>query len=158
MSKNYILIQMNIELNQNLTNALKQKFTNDLLSIVLFGSIIKGTFTGTSDIDVLVVCENLINDWRARDKIALELTEDIELKYTTPIHMILVSKDEVSHSIESVNPLMLEIYETNEIVYDRDDFFKQLLISLEKNLHRWHAEKLEKGVWEIPGLAVIESG
>ncbi len=99
------------EFKQDLANTLKHKFNQDLLSIVLFGSFIKGTFTGTSDIDVLVV-----------------------------------------------NPLMLEIYETNEIVYDRDNFFKQLLMALEKNLHRWHAEKLEKGVWEIPGLAVIESG
>ncbi len=99
-----------------------------------------------------------LNDWRARDKIALGLTEDIELKYTTPIHMTLVSRNEISHSIESLNPLMLEIYATNEIVYDRDNFFKQLLMALEKNLYRWHAEKLEKGVWELPGLAVIESG
>ncbi len=141
-----------------LTETLKHKFNQDLLSIVLFGSVIKGTSTRTSDIDVLVVCENLINDWRERDKMVLELIENIELKYTTPIHMILVSKNEISHSIESVNPLMLEIYETNEIVYDRDNFFKQLLMALEKNLHRWHAEKLEKGVWDIPGLAVIESG
>lgn len=140
-----------------LTNVLKQKFNNDLLSIVLFGSIVKGNFTSTSDIDVLVVCEAPPKDWRARDKMILELTEDIELKYSTPIHMTLVSKDEISHAIESVYPLMLEIYEANEIVYDEDNFFKQSLKHFEKNIHRWHAKKIEEVVWKIPGLAVIES-
>ncbi|MDD1745038.1 MAG: nucleotidyltransferase domain-containing protein [Candidatus Methanoperedens sp.] len=102
---------MKNKLISELIGVLKQKFNQDLLSIVLFGSIVKGKITSTSDIDVLVVCEAPMKDWRARDKLILDLTEDIELKYTTPIHMILVNKDEISHAIESVYPLMLEIYE-----------------------------------------------
>ncbi len=149
---------MKTEIISELTDVLKQKFSQDLLSIVLFGSVVKGSFTSTSDIDVLVVCETLIKDWRTRDKMTLELTEDIELKYATSIHMALVSKDEISHSIESVSPLMLEIYEANEIIYEKDNFFTQLLNSFGKNLKSLHAIKVEKGVWKIPGLAVIESG
>lgn len=149
---------MKTEIISELTDVLKQKFSQDLLSIVLFGSVVKGNFTTTSDIDVLVVCETLIKDWRARDKMTLELTEDIELKYATSIHMALVSRDEISHAIDSVSPLMLEIYEANEIVYEKDNFFTQLLNSFGKNLKSLHAVKIEKGVWKIPGLAVIESG
>ncbi len=55
-----------------LTNVLKQQFNHDLLAVVLFGSTVKGTSTTTSDIDVLVVCENPQEDWRARDKMILE--------------------------------------------------------------------------------------
>ena len=149
---------MKTEIISELTEILKQKFNQDLLAIVLFGSIVKGNFTATSDIDVLVVCENLIKDWRVLDKMTLELTEEIELKYATSIHMVLVSKDEISHSIESVSPLMLEIYEANEVIYEKDSFFTQLLNNFEKNLKNLHAIKIEKGVWKIPGLAVIESG
>ncbi|MDD5472945.1 MAG: nucleotidyltransferase domain-containing protein [Candidatus Methanoperedens sp.] len=149
---------MNLELISELTDILKRKFDQRLLSIVLFGSIVKGSFTSTSDIDVLVICETLIKDWRARDKMTLELTEDIELKYATSIHIALVSKDEISHAIDSVSPLMLEIYEANEILYEKDNFFTQLLNSFGKNLKSLHAIKIEKGVWKIPGLAVIESG
>ncbi len=141
-----------------LETALKQKLNNDLLSVVLFGSIVKGNFTSTSDIDVLVICEAPPKDWRERDKMVLELTEYTEMKYTTPIHMTLVSKDEILYSIESVSPLMLEIYSANEIIYDKDSFFKQLLKHFEKNMHRLKAQKIEDGVWKIPGLAVIESG
>jgi len=146
---------MKSELIYELTTVLKKKFKQDILSVVLFGSIVKGTSTVTSDIDVLVVNSSPMNDWRARDKLILDLTEDIELKYTTPIHMILVNKDEISQAIESVYPLMLEIYQANEIIYDKENFFKKILADFEKNIHRWHAEKIEDGVWKIPGLAVI---
>ncbi len=149
---------MKNKLISELIDVLKHKFNQDLLSIVLFGSVVKGSSTTTSDIDALVVCETLIKDWRARDKMTLELTEDIELKYATSIHMALVSKDEISHAIDSVSPLMLEIYEANEIIYEKDNFFTQLLNSFGKNLKSLHAIKIEKGVWKIPGLAVIESG
>ncbi len=98
---------MKIELNSELTDILKYQFNHDLLAITLFGSIVKGNFTSTSDIDVLVICENLIKDWQARDK---------------------------------------------------DNFFIQLLNNFGKNLKSLHAVKIEKGVWNIPGLAVIESG
>ncbi len=149
---------MRAKLIPDLKDVLKQRFNQSLLSIVLFGSAVKGSFTSTSDIDVLVVCESLPKDWRARDKIILELTEDIELRYATAIHMTLVGRDEISHAIESVAPLMLEIYDANEIIYDRDNFFKQLLNGFKTNLEKMHATKIEKGVWKIPGLAVIESG
>ncbi|MCG2737660.1 MAG: nucleotidyltransferase domain-containing protein [Candidatus Methanoperedenaceae archaeon] len=146
---------MSLEILQELRNLLKQKFNQNFLAIVLFGSIVKGNFTSTSDIDVLVVCETLIKDWRARDKMTLELTEDIELKYATPLHLNLVSKDEISHAIDSVSPLMLEIYEANEIIYDKENFFKKILADFKRNIHRWHAEKIEDGVWKIPDLTVI---
>jgi predicted nucleotidyltransferase len=100
---------MQAELISELTSVLKQKFNQYLLAIVLFGYMVKGSFTSNSDIDVLVVCESPARDWRARDKMTLELTEDIELKSAASIHMNLVSKEEISHAIDSVSPLMLEI-------------------------------------------------
>jgi len=141
-----------------LSAALHQEFRHDLLSIVIFGSTVKGNSTITSDIDVMVVCDSLIKDWRARDNMSLALTEDIESKYSTPIHMTLVSKDEFSQSIDSAYPLMLEIYDANKIIYDKNNFFSQSLKNFEKNLNKWDAKKIEKGFWKIPGLAVIKSG
>lgn len=141
-----------------LSDTLHQKFKHDLLSIVMFGSNVKGNSTITSDIDVMVVCDSLIKDWRTRDNMSLALTEDIESKYSIPIHMTLVSKDEFSQAIDSAYPLMLEIYDANKIIYDKNNFFSQSLKNFERNLNKWHAKKIEKGFWKIPGLAVIESG
>jgi len=141
-----------------LSAALLQEFKHDLLSIVIFGSTVKGNSTITSDLYVMVVCDSLIKDWRARDNMSFALTEDIESKYSIPIHMTLVSKDEFSQAIDSAYPLMLEIYDANEIIYDKNNFFSQSLKSFERNLNNWHAKKIEKGFWKIPGLAVIESG
>lgn len=141
-----------------LSDTLHQKFKHDLLSIVIFGSTVKGNSTITSDIDVMVVCNSLIKDWRMRDTMCLELTENIESKYSIPIHMTLVGKVEFSQAIDSAYPLMLEIYDANEIIYDKNNFFSQSLKNFEKNLNKWHAKRIEKGFWKIPGLAVIESG
>jgi predicted nucleotidyltransferase len=146
---------MRTELISELLTVIKKKFKRDLLSVVLYGSIVKRTFKSTSDIDILVICGSPARDWRARDEQILELTEHIELKYVTPIHMILVSKEEISGAIESVYPLMLEIYGANEIIYDKNKFFKQIMEDFENNIRRWHGEKIEEGVWKIPGLAVI---
>ena len=141
-----------------LSDTLHQKFKHDLLCIVIFGSTVKGNSTITSDIDVIVVCDSLIKDWRMRDTMSLELTEDIESKYSIPIHMTLVSRVEFSQAIDSAYPLMLEIYDANEIIYDKNNFFSQSLKNFEKNLNKWHAKRIEKGFWKITGLAVIKSG
>jgi len=149
---------MKTELIIELTTALKKEFNQNLISIAIFGSMVKGTLTTTSDIDVIVVCENLPKDWRARDKMVLELTEAIERKYSRPIHMNLLGKEEISMAGHSISPLMLEIYDVNEIVFDKDDYFKNLLTNLKATLKTLHAKKIQHGVWQIPGMAVIESG
>lgn len=78
-----------------LTAKLKEEINQSLISIVLFGSSVKGNSTATSDIDVIVICGSLIKDWRARDNMSLAITEDIESKYSIPIHMTLVNKEEI---------------------------------------------------------------
>ena len=152
------VIDMKTEIIIELTAALKKEFHQTLISIAVFGSMVKGTLTPTSDIDVIVVCENLPKDWRARDKMVLELTEAIELKYTRPIHMNLLGKEEISMAGDLISPLILEIYDANEIVFDKDDYFKNLLKDMKENLKNLHATKIQHGVWQIPGMAVIESG
>ncbi len=149
---------MKTELITELTVALKKEFNQNLISIAVFGSMVKGTLTSTSDIDVIVVCENLPKDWRACDKMVLELTEAIERKYSRPIHMNLQGKEEISMAINSISPLMLEIYDVNEIVFDKNDYFKNLLKDIKAHLKTLHAKKIQHGVWQIPGMAVIESG
>lgn len=149
---------MKTELITELTAALRKEFDQNLISIALFGSIVKRTSTATSDIDVIVICENLPKDWRARDKKVLDLTEAIERKYTRSIHMTLLGKEEISMAGDLISPLMLEIYDINEIVLDKDDYFKNLLNDLKVNLKTLHAKKIQYGVWQIPGMAVIESG
>ena len=149
---------MKTELITELTAALKKEFNQNLISIAVFGSMIKGTSTTTSDIDVIVICEGLPKDWRVCDKIVLELTEAIERKYSRPIHMNLIGKEEISMAGDLISPLMLEIYDVNEIVFDKDDYFKNLLMNLKATLKTLHAKKIQRGVWQIPGMAVIESG
>jgi len=55
----------------------KKKFGKDLISIILFGSYARGTYKETSDIDLLIIVNNLSKNWIENDK----LIEDIEIKF-----------------------------------------------------------------------------
>lgn len=51
----------------------KKSFGSSLVSVVLFGSFASGTAKEFSDVDLLVIAEDLPKDWRKGDEIALEL-------------------------------------------------------------------------------------
>ncbi|MEM0083826.1 MAG: nucleotidyltransferase domain-containing protein [Candidatus Methanomethylicia archaeon] len=52
--------------------------------IYLFGSAVKGLFTALSDIDILVVTENIDKKYDIMVKVYKEVKEPIELHVTTP--------------------------------------------------------------------------
>lgn len=56
---------------KHIVDRIKNRLGDGVLSIVLFGSMTRGDFTESSDIDVLVIARNLPDDWRDRDKIIL---------------------------------------------------------------------------------------
>ncbi len=58
------------------------KFSSDLVSIVLFGSYARGTATKYSDIDLLVIVKNIPEDWREQDKVL----GDLELYFLKKYH------------------------------------------------------------------------
>lgn len=52
--------------------------------IYLFGSVVKGSYTALSDIDILVVTENINKKYDIMVKVYKEVKEPIELHVTTP--------------------------------------------------------------------------
>ena len=48
---------------------LREKYADEVMLVVLFGSKVRGDFDEESDLDVLVVVQN--GDWRFRDEVAL---------------------------------------------------------------------------------------
>jgi len=139
---------------KNITKRIKHRFGEALLSIVLFGSIARGNFTESSDIDVLVIVQDLTDDWRARDKIVLELAE-IGFEYGRSVHITLTDINEIEFSIEHGSPLVFELYDTNRIVFDKNEFFEMQMEKFNDNMKKWRAKKIREGEWVVPGLAVI---
>jgi len=139
---------------RNIVKRIKHRFGEDLRSIVLFGSMARGDFTESSDIDVLVIVQDSTDDWRAMDKIVLELAE-IGFEYGRSVHITLTDLSEIEVSIEHGSPLAFELYDTNKIVFDRDGFFEMQMEKINENMKKWGAKKIRKGEWIVPGLAII---
>lgn len=141
---------------KDVVERIKQKFGENVLSIVLFGSVARGDFTENSDIDLLVIARNLPDNWRDRDEIVLELAE-IGFEYGRPVHITLADEHEMEASIEHGAPLAFGLHDTNRIAFGRDGFFEKLMEKFNDNMKRWGVRKIRNGEWFAPGLAVIDA-
>ena len=62
--------------------------------VYVFGSVVENKWTGGSDVDVLIVSNNVPVSNRERAKIIAKIEEEANLPFTHPFEMHLVSKDE----------------------------------------------------------------
>jgi len=129
----------------------KERFGKDLISVVLFGSHARGTATSYSDVDLLVVVENLPKKRIERYKLLTKEIHDILIRYNLKISPIIIEPKELS--TKNINPLIYGILTGYKILYERDDFWNRYLdnirdvIKLTKPVYiegakRWDIEKL----------------
>ncbi|MEM0481983.1 MAG: nucleotidyltransferase domain-containing protein [Nitrososphaerota archaeon] len=79
------------------------KAANEVLgpcSVYVFGSVVEGLATGGSDVDVLIVADNLPRDFRARAEAIAKIEEIAKLPLYHPFQIHLATWDEVK-----VNPI-----------------------------------------------------
>jgi len=105
--------------------ACKEKFGEDLISIVLFGSYARGNFKESSDVDLLVIVENLPESVWERSKLMKEITWKIFLKYNEDLQPILSTPEEIIAAMRIGNPIFLGILLGYKILFDREDFFER---------------------------------
>ena len=108
-----------------IVDRIRDKLGEDVLSIVLFGSMTRGEFTESSDIDVLIIARNLPDDWRDRDKTLLELAE-IRSDNRRPVHITLTDEYAMNASIDQGAPLVFGLHDANRVIFGRDRFFEKL--------------------------------
>lgn len=132
-------------------HSLLEKFSANLISLVLFGSVARGTAKQESDIDLLIILENAPDSYYRR----LEPVIDIELKLrdeafettgAAPIFSsIILSKEE---AMENRN-IFLDMLDASVILYDKNNFFKNRLKELNKRLLQLGSKRivLEDKTW-----------
>ena len=69
------MLPKNIE--QKLISELKNKFHDELHSIVLFGSYARGTAQKYSDIDILIILDRKFTNWTERMNLEIELRKKL---------------------------------------------------------------------------------
>jgi len=130
----------------------KEIFKHNLRAVVIFGSVARNEIRKDSDLDLIIICKELVKDWRKRDLVILEL-EKIGFEFGRSVHIELITEEEFEFSVREGAPLLFEVFKNNKIIYDKG-FFKKQMILLEENIKKWDAKKIDKFTWEVPELAI----
>lgn len=135
--------------------AVKERYQNDLVSMILFGSIERGKGKKESDIDLLVILESTSEAYYER----LKPLVDIELKIReSPLYERYVKDGLLPYfsylifsmeEAEENHYVFLDMIEDSIVLYDKDDYFKKRLSLLRERLSFLGSRKilLEDGTW-----------
>ena len=128
---------------------LREHLGGDLVSVVLFGSVARGEARAASDIDLLIVGEELPPGRFARLRL-LEVVDrqfDLELDRLrargvyTRVTCLLKTRAEAARVV----PLYLDFVEDARLLYDRERFFETVLERLRTSLKQLGAERRRRG-------------
>jgi predicted nucleotidyltransferase len=132
---------------------LYEEFGEQLVAVVIYGSHARGTATPGSDIDLLVVVRELARDWGS-----IHLLEDEWVRKGRGLgkrfQVLLASPEDVEDSVEWAAPLMLEICNSHEIVFDPNDFFRNCIMRMRHLIRERGIRMRRAGVWEVPERVV----
>ncbi|MBI3455477.1 MAG: nucleotidyltransferase domain-containing protein [Candidatus Rokubacteria bacterium] len=125
--------------------ALRGALRENLVSVVLFGSVARGEAGPDSDIDLLIVGEEFPPGRFAR----LRLLEDVDREFEGELVRLramrlrprLARHLKTRKEAARVVPLYLDLVEDALLLYDREGFFQSVLARLEASLKRLGAER-----------------
>ncbi len=130
----------------------KAFYGKDLVSFVVFGSAARGTYRFDSDLDILIIAENLPRGRMKRIGEFANVEQRLEPFLRTlrkegvypEISAIIKTPEEAQRG----SPLFLDMVEDALILYDRSRFFARLLDQLRKRLRQLGAKRIWAGnVW-----------
>jgi len=133
-----------------LTSLCKDHYGERLISLAVFGSVGRGTPRPDSDIDLLLVVKDLPVGRIARVKefAAIETTLGLTIKGRVELSPIFKTPEEIANG----SPLFLDMVEDVRMLFDRDDFFKNILKNLKERLQRLGARRIWQGIvwyWDL---------
>jgi len=132
-----------------LLTAVKNHYGDALVSLVVFGSVGRGTPRPDSDIDLLLVADRLprgrmkrINDFASVEEfLAGHLHRLSRTGINTSLSPIIKTVEEVLQG----SPLFWDMVDDARILYDRDGFFARYLASLRQRLEDLGACRIRRG-------------
>lgn len=124
-----------------------QKLPHRIVAAILFGSWAKGNAREDSDVDLLIVVENVHPERRKRipDITRLKRTLALDL----PLDILLMTRRECQDNFRSHNPLFLDIATEGVILFDPDGFLQNLISETRAYIRERNLVQLSDG-WQFP--------
>lgn len=134
----------------------RKNFKENVVSIVLFGSVARKEANEHSDIDLLIVFKTLPTGRLARtallEKIENALEKDLSALRAkglfTNLNYLLKTKEEA----ENMRPLYFDLTDDAVYLYDKNNFFKAILNKLAARLKKLGSKRRKEGkvrYWEL---------
>jgi len=117
-----------------------------IISIILFGSYARGNFKSTSDIDILIIMENLPKSRFKRYKLIVDAIDYVEnirerlagLGIYTGISPVILDLEEAKY----FRPLYLDLVYDSIILYDKNNFFKNLMKRVSEYINKFQGKRI----------------
>jgi predicted nucleotidyltransferase len=107
---------------EEFVEACKKKFKENLISIILFGSRVKGYAKKDSDYDLLIIAKNL-PDIKERLNLLEEEENKIWDKYKIKIPSLLLEREKI---FSPINPLLFGVLSGYKVLLGEENFKKNL--------------------------------
>lgn len=111
------------DIEKKIISELKGKFHDDLHSVILFGSYVKGTAQTYSDIDILIILNRKFANWMERSDLEIELRKRL-YRTVGQVSPKVGSLEELEIALKAYNPLILSILDSGITLYDDGAFAK----------------------------------
>jgi predicted nucleotidyltransferase len=139
-----------------LTVAVRIAYGDRLVSLVVFGSVGRGSARPDSDLDFLVVADGLPDGRSARvaefERVEGQLTDTLEGARAKGVTTALSPLFKTPAEADRGSPLFLDLVEDARICFDRGDFFAHLLARLRARLAALGARRVWRGArwyWDL---------
>ena len=117
-------------------------YGGSLVSLAIFGSVARGTVRPDSDIDLLIVCDNLPDGRRPRVAQFLEMEDRLRAKHPAIINVLLSPVIKTRAELEAGSPLLWDMTEEVLILFDRDGRLARCLDGVRERLHKLGAHRV----------------
>ncbi|MEM2990842.1 MAG: nucleotidyltransferase domain-containing protein [Halobacteria archaeon] len=134
---------------EKLIEALKRRYGDRFISLVIFGSVARGEMKKDSDVDLLLIIDSISKGRLERQGEFMEVEGEIEgylnvllaEGYWIDFSPIIKTPEEAMR----ISPLYLDMVEDAVILYDRDGFFKNILERVRNRLRELGSRRIELG-------------
>lgn len=137
------------ELQDKLLAEVKSFYGDRLISFVVFGSVARETYRFDSDIDLLIIAEDLPKGRMKRVAQFLTVEDRIETFLESlrkeGMNTYISSVFKTPEEAEMGSPLFLDMVEDASILFDRNGFFSKVLERLRNRLKELGAKRVWKG-------------